>query len=309
MIWLVLIGMLAMAIAAMIYPFARRTVILPSARIEYDIAVYRNQLAEIEQDVERGLMSAEQAGAARTEIHRRMLAAEDAEFKQTKPPALNDVQGARWIGIAAVVVVLGLGSIVMYMALGSPFLPGKPYADRQKTDPDFIKAAEAEKLAAQLEKSPNAEAYFHLAQLYIDTSQYEKAVAAYRRDLELGENDPAIWSGLGESLVMANDGMVTPESVICFVKTLKQDPGDPRARFYIGLAEAQIGNARKAVAIWRDLEQTNMSDTFWRHQLHQHTAALAKQGGFKVEDVTPEPPSPTLLDAMLAGMMGPKNKP
>ena len=47
-------------------------------REAYDINVYKDQLIEIDTDLERGLLSLDQGEAARTEIKRRMLAAVDS---------------------------------------------------------------------------------------------------------------------------------------------------------------------------------------------------------------------------------------
>ena len=53
---------------------------------------------------------------------------------------------------------------------------------------------------------------------------------------------------------MASDGQVIPPALAAFTNAISLDPSDARARYYIGSAEAQIGNLRQAVAIWRDLE-------------------------------------------------------
>src|SRR5438874_2227755 len=45
-----------------------------ASRDAYNLAVYRDQLAEVERDLARGVLTAEQADAARTEISRRILA-------------------------------------------------------------------------------------------------------------------------------------------------------------------------------------------------------------------------------------------
>ena len=64
----------ALALAALAAPLLRRHRRGP-ARAEYDLAVYRDQRAELERDRARGLIDAREAAAARTEIERRMLRA------------------------------------------------------------------------------------------------------------------------------------------------------------------------------------------------------------------------------------------
>jgi hypothetical protein len=64
-----------------------------------------------------------------------------------------------------------------------------------------------------------------------------------------------------------------------------------RAQFYIGLAQAQIGDFKKAVGIWRNLEKNGPADAPWMAMVKKHIAAYAKEGGFDPESVQPAPPS------------------
>ena len=53
----------------------------------YALAVYRDQLAELSRDEQRGLLNAEQAKAAQVEISRRILALDEGKkFLPAKPP-------------------------------------------------------------------------------------------------------------------------------------------------------------------------------------------------------------------------------
>ena len=76
-----LFGLTALALAMLLAPlFWRRR--SPAAREAYNLAVYRDQLGEAARDVARGLLNAEQAEAARTEIGRRILALSPAPVAQ-----------------------------------------------------------------------------------------------------------------------------------------------------------------------------------------------------------------------------------
>ncbi|HUY68871.1 MAG TPA: c-type cytochrome biogenesis protein CcmI, partial [Alphaproteobacteria bacterium] len=71
--WLILIALAFATVMALILPLTRRYDKIP-ARVDYDLAVYRDQLKDIARDVARGTLDEEQAAAARIEIERRMLA-------------------------------------------------------------------------------------------------------------------------------------------------------------------------------------------------------------------------------------------
>jgi cytochrome c-type biogenesis protein CcmH len=303
MLWL-LFAILTLAIVAiLLLPLLKRTAEKAEPRADYDIAVYRDQLNEIDQEIERGLLPETQADAARAEVHRRMLSAEDAELKTPAKPAPANNRHARLLAIVVIAVVVPLGAAILYGILGAPRLPGAPYAWRLQNDPEFVVTASAEKLAAQLQKSPSASGYQRLAQMYFAARKYDQAVAANRRAIGLGASDAATWSELGEAVVMTNGGAVAPEALQAFTNALSIEPRSERARFYIGLAEAQIGNLKQAVAIWRDLEKDSDADAPWLPMLREHIAVFSKQGGFDPASVPPGPPSTANLTAAITAMM------
>ncbi len=299
MLWLVFAILTFVVLAVLISPLLIRKSGEAMARVEYDIVVYRDQLGEIAQEVERGLLSESQAEAARTEIHRRMLAAEDADLKIA--PARKD-RRLQLAVIAAIVIMVPAGAGTVYGFLGSPKLPGKPYASRMTNDAQFVALSAADKLKAQLQASPTADGYKNLASMYFSAHNYPEAASAYRRAIDLGSTDAATWSALGESVVMANNGSVVPEAMAAFTHALNADSRSERSRFYMGLAEEQIGNLKKAVAIWRDLEKSSDPGAPWMGMVREHITFFSKQGGFDPASVAPSPPDPGAMTAAISAM-------
>ena len=122
-LWLILAVMTAAAIFAVIWPLARHA---GSARSGSDIAVYRDQLDEVERDLTAGLIGKTEAQAARVEISRRLLAAADAA---QATPLASDATSAAWRRRAAAVASLLVLPIVaggLYLRLGSPELASEP---------------------------------------------------------------------------------------------------------------------------------------------------------------------------------------
>lgn len=301
MLWAILAILCLAVVALLAVPLLKSGADAP-ARVDYDIVVYRSQLAEIEQEIERGLLTAEQADAARAEIYRRMLAAEDAELKT--PLRFTHAGGkvSRIIAVIAIGLVVPAGAAMFYAALGNPALPGKPYFWRIHNDPDFVAAASADQLAKMVEVNPSASGFQQLGRMYFATRLYEQAANAYRRAIELGAKEAVTWSEFGEALVVSNDGVVVPEAMKAFVRAIALEPHSERSRFYLGLAEAQIGNVRQAVAIWRDLERDSPPGATWLPMLREHIAAFAKQAGFDPASVPPGPPDVKAIDTALNAM-------
>lgn len=303
MLWAIFIVLTLAVLAVLAIPFVRAHTDT-RRRADYDIVVYRSQLAEIDQEVEDGLLTAEQADAARAEVHRRMLAAEDAELVRPRG-LLNANRASRIAAVIAVGLVIPIGAGLMYGALGSPKLPGKPYLWRVHNDPEFASAASADAMLAAVEAHPSADGYAALGRTYFAARDYEQAIAAYRRAFELGTNDAVSCSEFGEALVVTNGGAVVPEAMAAFFKALADEPKSERSRFYLGLAESQIGNNRQAVAIWKDLEKTSAADAPWLPMLRDHISAYAKQGGFDPASVPASPPDVKAMSAGMAAMKMP----
>jgi cytochrome c-type biogenesis protein CcmH len=299
-LWILIATITLVVVGILVFPLLRRSAAEPLARVDYDIVVYRDQLSEVDQEVEQGLLTADQAGAARTEIHRRMLAAEDAEL--STPPAAAPKRAWRYAAAAAICLLVPIGAGGLYAVLGSPQLPGKPYAWRLKNDPEFLSELSADKLKSMLEAEPTAAGYKSLAGMYFGSRNYQAAADADQRAIDLGAVDSATWSEFGEALVMANGGAVVPQAMGAFAEALLKDPRSERSRFYIGLAEAQIGNERKAVAIWRDLVKSSDPNAAWLPMVKGHIDSFAKQSGFDPNSIAPEPPSPEAMKGALAAM-------
>ena len=93
-----------------------------------------------------------------------------------------------------------------------------------------------------------------------------------------------------------------PEAMMAFTNSLSIDSHSERSRFYIGLAESQIGNLKQAVAIWRDLEKDSAPSAPWLPMLREHIAAFSKEGGFDPASVPPSPPSAGTMNAAITAM-------
>lgn len=284
MISFVFCAMTGFVLALLLFPLLRARTAAPPMRADHEVAVYRHQLAELERENAHGFAPPEHVAGLRLEIQRRLLsAAEDC--------AIPTAQENRRINtIAAAVIVVGFiaGAWGLYAYLGSPNLPDEPFAARQN-DPDMQLKAVAEIAAAELAAHPDAGGYEKLAEMYYALRLFDRSAETYQKALDLNGKDAEAWSGLGESVVMENDGAVAMDAQDAFKKALALDKAEPRARFYMGLAEAQIGNLKKAVAIWRDLEKTAPANALWLSMVKENIAVYSKLGGFEPASVAPAP--------------------
>ena len=269
----------ALAVAAVLIPVLRRHRRAPS-RADYDLTVYRDQLRELESDRTRGMVGEEQVEAARTEIERRMLRAararESAQAGEAPQAANAGSRAHRWRRAAAIVFGLCIPALAagVYASLGSPGLPGRPFAEVERpAEPPAAAAAfsePVERLKAQLQADPdNLEGWLLLGRSYVVLQLYPEAADAFRQAAALSGGDTEVLAMLGEAVVWANDGMVVPEAVGAFRQVLDARPEDPAARFHLALARAQAGAVQEAYDMWLALAVDTPADAPWRADLEQ----------------------------------------
>lgn len=265
-------------------------------RAEYDLRVYKDQLGEIDRDLDRGLLTPEQADSARLEIQRRMLAA-DTEARAAAEGAHLPGRHTRVAVAALLGIVVPLGALALYGVLGSPALPDRPFAARQAESMGITTAQldalrdEIAALEARLKAAPNdQDGWIDLGERHQSIGDYGQALEAYDQALKLGPVPGEVWASIGEANVLAENGQVSPRADAAFVNALKADRQEPRSRYYLGLAAYQGDDPARAIAIWRDLSQDSPPDAPWLPMLRGRIAQVAQQAGLMPVAVPPQHP-------------------
>ncbi|HUT47777.1 MAG TPA: c-type cytochrome biogenesis protein CcmI [Alphaproteobacteria bacterium] len=256
-------------------------------RADYDAEIYRDQLAELDRDMARGVVEPDQAKAARAEIARRLLAADAASTSETaeKSAAKQSAGPGRTKAAAvALAILLPVGAGALYYGLGSPGLPGQPFAERGRGGPDKATIARLEAAAraieAQLKKTPKDTALLgRLGRIAFILGRYTDAAATYARALKLQPGSAAFAASQGEALVFANRRVVGKAAKALFERALKAKAGDVRARFYLALAKAQAGDRDGALREWIALEAETQPEAAWRRQLASFIESTAREAG------------------------------
>ena len=236
-------------VGALLVPLLRTTA-RRTERLDSALAIYRDQLAEIERTRADGTVSEADAAAARIEVERRILTAANASdaaaprdsttLHRFLPPAL-----------ALLIPLLALG---VYLNVGRPGLPAAPFASRPAGE----------------HPNPN------------QPITAERMLAEARARLAENPDDPEALAELGEALVLEADGTVTPAAVEALTRALAKRPDNPRAAYYLGLHEAQSGDSKAAVARWQALEAASPPDAPWLPMLRAEIARVSRAAGMPV---------------------------
>jgi cytochrome c-type biogenesis protein CcmH len=286
-LWFVLALMTAAAIFAVLWPLSRRESALRSGS---DVNVYRDQLEEIRRDHAAGLIGESEAAAAQVEVSRRLLAAADAEAAVSQP-APDTATGRRRAVAVVALVLLPVGAIALYLAVGSPLLPGQPLTSRGPAERQTIAQMVAQ-VESHLAKNPNeGRGWEVVAPIYLRLGRFEDAVKARRQALALSEPTAERHAGLGEALTAAANGIVTAEALAAFKQALALDADHIKARFFLGLAAEQDGRVDEAVAAWRALIERAPPDAPWAEFIRAELKRVMAGAGAPAGDPSVAPSS------------------
>ena len=306
MIWFWTIAglLILLALAALLRPLVWRAGRDPG-RGEAAVAVFRRQLADIDTELAQGRLALDDAAATRTEITRRMLAAADREHEEIDIAPANSAEASWRIGAAVGVTgLLPAAAIAIYFAVGAPAAINPPATAGTAHGAGPHDATEltvaADELKARLEREPDhREGWVLLARTSASLLRFDEAADAYRRAIAFKPDEPQLHAELGEVLVGAADGNVTPAAEAEFAKS----GNDPRARFYGAEAALQRGDNATAKTVLRALLADAPADAPWRKAVVARLAEIAPG-----EPPAGAKPGPTAQDIAAAQSLSPEER-
>ena len=225
-------------------------------RRQANIAVYRDQLAELESDLQNGIASQEQYAHDREEIERRLLedtkgGESESDTKATSTPAAAR-NTAYAIGIA-----IPLVAVLFYLGVGNPkAVDGPPPVATQTSVPSEQRTqaqieANVAALAKRLQSNPSdAQGWIMLARSYSSMDKFAESAGAYTKATELTPNDADLWAEFAFATAMANGRSLEGRPMELIDRALNVEPENAKALQLAGSAAFQAKNYKKAVSYW-----------------------------------------------------------
>lgn len=294
-----------------------------------DVAVYRDQLRELERDRARGTLTEEDAEAARTEVARRLLAADGAAAVTTRGT------GSTPLGLALIALpVVGI-SIATYLLIGAPGYPDLPLQNRiaqieagraERPDqttaeagvPDRIDTSrdDVTRMAAQLrdvlvERPDDLRGWRLAVTTQTGLGDLEAAWRSQDRVVAiLGEEATGEdFALLAELMILAADGYVSPQAETALAEAVRREPGNGSARYYAGVMYAQGGRPDRAFSIWRALLADSTPDAPWLDPIYAQIERISLLAGDPTPlDQLPQPTGPSEGDIAAAEDLTPAER-
>lgn len=301
----------------------------------YDLRVYRDQLRDVERDLARGVIAQADADRIRTEVSRRILAA-DAQLQKHKDGETQP-SGVSGIGAAVLVLVLVAGSVLLYRELGAPGYPDlgleRRIAEAKAVRDNRPDQAQAEADAPALPAPQVDDSYLDLVDDLRDAvakrpDDVQGLELLARHESNLG-NFVAAHEAKGKAMALKGDtvsaqdyaeqaelliaaagGYISPEAETALRETLSREPWNGPARYYWGLMLAQNDRPDLAFRIWEQTLRNDPPDAPWIVPIRARIEEIAWRAGveYTLPDAPAAQPGPSREDIEAAQDMTPEDR-
>src|SRR6056297_1024971 len=333
MVFWIMAGALALAVSLLLGLAILRGRIGDAPPAAYDLQVYRDQLKEVDRDAARGVISEAEAERLRSEVSRRVLAA-DAQLRAGGDTGGQPGRGGLVVAILVAIVLAG-GSVALYTQVGAPGYRDVPLKTRLAVSDaarqNRLSQAEAEARVPTPDVPPQASAEFMelmeklrqtvaertddlrgLTLLVRNEAAIGNMTAAYEAQAQLieakgAQASAADYAFKADLMISATGGYVSQEAEDALRTALERDPSQPTARYYLGLYLMQVDRPDAAFRTWDALLRESDPTAPWVATIRERIEELAWRAGVTEYQLPPAPdgpaPGPSAADVDAAGDM------
>jgi len=235
------------ALLFVVPPLLRRGLRTGATRDAVNVAVYRDQLRELEADLRAGTLAADQHEKARREIEARLLADVDKGGAPARSP--------RHTRAAALALALAVPicALAVYVTVGNPraILP----QTAEGANPHGLSAQQFEalvsRLAERLKDNPeDAEGWMMLGRSYAALGRFVESSEAYAKAAARMPRDAQLLADYADALAMAQGRTLQGEPEKILLRALTIDPDNVKALLLAGTAAFNRSDGAAAVRHW-----------------------------------------------------------
>ncbi len=259
-----------------------------------NVAIFRAQKSEIEQDFAASLISQDERDQAIKELSFRVAAevTDDADSLGAVPAATNMVSKGVWVVATLALVGIPLTAVLMYATLGAPQViignvsargvpaGGVASATTQGANPapsaatasgaaepnpavtDKQILAMVDSLAEKMQQNPSdPKGWVLLARSQNALGRFAEAAKSYERAAALLPNDAQVLADYADAAAMTQDGRFDGKPLTLIKQALQADPANMKALALAGTAEMRLGNKAQSLAHWEKLKTLVAKDS------------------------------------------------
>ena len=232
----------AVALFLVMRPLLRRRAAARVSRRALNIAVYRDQLRELEADLRAGTLAQADYERARRELEARLLEDVENQVEEAEPG-----RGGR-----AMMILTGIS--IPVLALAVYLVVGNPGAiDPQVAHGITARQVEAmvERLGTRLKDHPDdVEGWKLLGRSYSVLGRFQEAAHAYAKAAARAPRDAQLLADFADALGMAQGQRLAGDPEKLIARALEIDPGNLKALALAGTAAFERKDFKSAAAYW-----------------------------------------------------------
>jgi cytochrome c-type biogenesis protein CcmH len=274
--WVIAVLLAAGALVFVLPPLLRRRRTAPGAAQDAtNVAVYRDQLRELEADLAVGTLARDQYDEARRELEARLL--DDVRSSGTGARAAKP---GRMAAVAAGIAI-PLVSILLYLAVGTPnaLLPQPAGGEGHGITRQQIEGM-VDRLTARLTENPDdATGWAMLGRTYAVIDRYPEAVSAYANAVKRSPPDAQLLADYADALAMTQGRRLQGEPERIIAQALKVDPKNVKALALAGTVAFEKMDFKGAIAQWRKILEVVPPDSDMADSIRDSIADAEKLAG------------------------------
>lgn len=240
--------------------------------LEHDavnITVYRDQIAELDRDLENDILTQEQYEKSKQELQQRML----QDVSEKEKMIIKKNKKIHNIALSTIITLtLPLAAVFLYLVIGDTrgLLPQAQLANATQMNrggsdtpaghDNF--SSVLENLIQRLNQNPeDIDGWIMLGRTYAIMERYAEASNTYAKLVELVPNNPQILSDYADVLAMKNQGTLAGKPTELIHEALRIDPQYPKALALAGTAEFEQEKYDQAAVHWEKLLEVIPDDS------------------------------------------------
>ncbi len=292
--WLVIAVILAAIIFLLSFTITRAHGFLVSRNAAVD-ALHALQIDELEEQYQHGVIENDQLEAMRSELNRAHRRAKN------KFDIADTREGPKLVGWLVIATTLAM-SLGTYYYVGVPYYPDMGLHIRaewerpnQDTMIEILVANNAVRAPAELDEDTkvlydkllfaikqnpeDADGYKHLSNIEFRRGDFVAAYQAQEKYNQLTQTPLSAdeHTRFAETMIMAANGYVSPESENAIREALRIDPNHKVAIFYMALTMKQEGKLEDARTTLEGLQNSEIQDPVWSNQIDQQIKEIEQK--------------------------------
>ncbi|MCU7924795.1 MAG: c-type cytochrome biogenesis protein CcmI [Candidatus Thiodiazotropha sp. (ex Dulcina madagascariensis)] len=260
--WMILAGLIVLAMAFVALPLIRKRVETSVTSDELNLAVFKQQLAELDNDLDSGILDQARYDAARKDLEKELLSDVSGASNSAEPTASGRA-------MALTALLIPLMAMLLYQNLGSPEIIQR-LAEQPAAMPATASHAQqgqgntqnlppmeelVNRLAKKLEDQPdNLDGWVMLGRSYMAMNNQTAAIDAYERALQIDDGNVGLLIAYAEAVAATTGNDFTGRSAPMIEKAYRLEPKNPNVLWLSGIVAYQQNQFQTALERWQLLQ-------------------------------------------------------